>query len=130
MRKILLSTITVALFVIFGCSEPNSESKSEAPVVEKTEIKKFDLKTFQEETMPYWTTADIEDNTLKILVAPVFDTSKTPSAPNIATAIYNVAKNLCPTDYPELGKVALTIGWKENKSSHPHLIVHLAFYPT
>lgn len=125
MGKILFSIVVATSLVIFGCSEPKSESKSEASKVEKAELKKFDLRTFQQETMPYWTIADIEDNILKIVVAPVFDTSKTPSAPNIAAAIYNVAKNLCPTDYPDTGKVALTIGWKENKNSLPYLIVQL-----
>ena len=130
-KKIIIAIgiVWVVLAIIgafLGEETETQENISQTNEIEqKSQLKKFDLRTFQQETMPYWTIADIEDNILKIVVAPVFDTSKIPSAPNIAAAIYNIAKNLCPTDYPDTGKVALTIGWKESKHSLPYLIVQL-----
>lgn len=132
-KKIIITIgiVWVALAIlgaIFGdgSQKTNSEISSQKVEVEhKSQQKKFDLYTFKEETMPYWTTSKIEDNILKIIVAPVFEISRTPSAPNIAKAIYKIAENLCPTDYPDTGKLALIIGWKAERNQPPYQIVQL-----
>lgn len=130
-KKIIIAIgiVWVVLAIIgafLGGETETQENISQTDKIEqKSQLKKFDLRTLQQETLPYWTMVNQKDNYLEIIIAPVYDSSGIPSAPNIALAIYNVAKNLCPTDYPDTGGISLAIGWKEHRNNPPHFIVHL-----
>jgi len=130
-KKIIITIgIVWAVLAIIGAflggeTEIQESASQTNKTEQKSQLKKFDLRILQQETMPYWTKVNLKDNILEILITPIYDTSGVPSAPNIALAIYNVAKNLCPTDYPDNGALSLAIGWKESRNSPPRFIVQL-----
>lgn len=127
-KKILIGIGAAFLFLaIIGNLIDTSENSSTNIPQQKQEAKKeeFNLQALQQNVGAYWTTVSKEGDTLDILIAPIYETSKKPSAPNIAAAIYNLATNLCPSSYPTLGKIKLKIGWKDSKNNPPKVIAVL-----
>ncbi len=129
-KKILIGIgITFVILSVIGAltdnpqkSAPNNTSTLSQQINKE---ENFDLQTLQQKVGVYWTTLSKEGDKLNILIAPVYEISKKPSATNIAVATYNLAKNLCLSNYPDFGKIKLQIGWKDSKDSSPQIIAVL-----